>query len=130
MRNSIHVGDGVFASYLNHHLIGGYPSQMKLKNWLEYLRLEPDYDIANFISRGIMYGFSIVDDVHISGDDQQNYKSATQGQAKEFLDVLFAKEVQENKYVRVSTKPTCIHAIGAVPKGQSEFRPITDCKRP
>lgn len=54
------MGNGVFDNALNRHLIGGHPSQLKLKSWLEYLRFEEDFEVSEFIYNGIRYGFAIV----------------------------------------------------------------------
>lgn len=36
----------------------------------------------------------------------------------------------DGKYIRSITKPRNVHAIGAVPKADQSYRPITDCRRP
>lgn len=46
------------------------------------------------------------------------------------MDGLVRKELAEGFISKVSEKPTCIHALGAVPKGTDSIRPITDCSRP
>lgn len=90
-----------------------------------------DEQLREFLHDGILRGFSIVDnDSVISPYDCNNYLSATQGQAKLFFDELIRKELNEFKYVRVAKQPYCVHSLGAVKKGDNEFRPITDCRRP
>lgn len=73
------------------HLIGGLPSQMRLKTWLDELRGDPEKELSEFISRGIMYGFSIVDDTNIPSYFMSNYKSATEEMRKYFLINCFKK---------------------------------------
>lgn len=46
------------------------------------------------------------------------------------MDALVRSELAEGFISRVAAKPTCIHALGAVPKGSDSIRPITDCSRP
>ena len=61
----------------------------------------------------------------------ENYKSALKGQFKIKLDKIFHSELQEQKLSVVEVKPTCIHAIGAIPgKDRDDPRPITDCSKP
>lgn len=116
--------------YFSRHYIGGLPCQMKLGTWLRELNSDPNVEINRFIADGIAYGFPIVDDTNIPSYFTDNYKSATQGDAKVFFDKLFCEELKESKYVLTSKVPHCVHAIGAVEKGPKEFRPITDCRRP
>ena len=86
-----------------------------------------------YILTGLRGGFRLFDcdeDV-IPAYDCANYDSAENVNAKPKLDRLFQSEVLDGKLSKVDTKPKCIHAIGAVPKKDSEeLRPITDCKRP
>lgn len=46
------------------------------------------------------------------------------------MDSIVATELAEG-FLNVSEEtPTCIHALGTVPKGLQGIRPITDCSRP
>lgn len=112
------------------HAIGGYPSQMNLKIWLNELKLDSGFEISRFIAKGVLCCFSIVVDTDIPSYFVPNYKSATQGDAKIFFDELFKKELSECKYVKSQVIPHCVHAIGGVPKGPNQIQPYTDCRRP
>ena len=113
------------------HLIGGYKSQMNWSVWEYYLQYECDRDLADYISNGIRRGFDIVDtDSDISSYFMGNYSSVYSGQAHDYINDLILSEIAEGKYVRADFVPKCIHALGAIPKDDSTFRPITDCKRP
>ena len=46
------------------------------------------------------------------------------------MDNLIAREMSEGKFVRAETMPHCVHALGAIPKSNGSYRPITDCSRP
>ena len=50
--------------------------------------------------------------------------------AFEYVDSLIHTEIECGKFVLADEKPTCVHALGAIPKSNGSFRPITDCKRP
>lgn len=131
MAGSVMANRDVNINKSGHHDIGGFPSQLKLATWCRELYYEPDRDLSDFIFNGIRYGFGIVDQgAEIESYECANYKSALSGEAKPFLDALIRSELAENKYVCVQDKPWCIHALGAVPKGSQEYRPITDCRRP
>lgn len=109
------------------HHIGGVPAQLRPVTWLRKLRKFEPSDDLRFIWDGIFYGFPIVDSgVNIPSYDCRNYKSALEGPAHEFISNLFNKEIEENKLIYADVTPTCIHAIGAVLKGNDKFRPITD----
>lgn len=113
------------------HLIGGLPSQMKLSSWQLELEQENNQWKKDFILDGIQYGFAIVDsDCDIPTYHLSNYNSAIKGDAKQYLNELFTQELEECKYKIIQEVPWCVHSIGAVPKGESSFRPITDCRRP
>lgn len=113
------------------HTVGGLPSQMKLGQWQAELRTEPDDNTKEFILQGIEFGFAIVDsDVEIPNYYCANYNSALKDDVKQFFDDLFNEEIASYKYKLVEAPPWCVHAIGAVPKGDTDYRPITDCRRP
>lgn len=112
-------------------MIGGLPSQLRLRAWRHELNSDNTHtDLNAFILQGVKYGFAIVDNTDIPSYCMSNYKSATQGDAKLKFDELFKTELKEFKLLNVDVMPHCVHALGAVPKGKHEFRPITDCKRP
>ena len=113
------------------HDLGGYSSQMNSKCWEYYLGYELNSDIKDYLSDGIANGFAIVDsDSEIDGYRCTNYKSVLSADAFTYVNDLIFNEIANGKYVRATTEPLCIHALGAVPKHDGTFRPITDCKRP
>lgn len=59
-----------------------------------------------------------------------NYRSCLEPDANKYLTELFRHEVSEGKIIPASSVPHCIHAIGAIPKCDGTYRPITDCRRP
>ena len=83
---------------------------------------------------GLQNGFKLIkepDDSGIAGYHAVNYTSATCDEFKPELDELSAKELGLGRISCVLVKPKCIHAIGRVPKKDSEkSRPIIDCSRP
>lgn len=92
--------------------------------------MEPS-EMNDYLMDGILHGFPIVDkDAEIAEYDCKNCSSSTSGAASEFISKLIQQEITENKLIVASRHPRCIHAIGAVPKANNKFRPITDCKRP
>lgn len=113
------------------HYIGGIRSQLKVDAWRYELSFEPDCEKRQFLSNGIAHGFRIVDsDKCIPVYDCPNYKSCYESKANSYLNRLFNHEVQEGKIIPTSSRPHCIHAIGAIPKSDGTYRPITDCRRP
>lgn len=46
------------------------------------------------------------------------------------MDAIISNELENGMLSEVSSKPHCIHALGAVPKPDGGMRPITDCSRP
>ena len=113
------------------HTIGGIPSQMNVSSWDHYLHYENDLEAKMYLHDGIAHGFAIVDDWEVIPPYYcVNYPSALNGEAFPFIDDLISEEIKEGKYVEASTTPHCVHALGAVPKQDGTFRPITDCRRP
>lgn len=51
------------------NLIGGFPSQMRLKPLFEELKTDPEIELSKFIFRGVKYGY----DVHITSYFVPNY---------------------------------------------------------
>ena len=113
------------------HCIGGVTSQMNLSSWEYYLLYESSDVKKDYLHRGILEGFRIVDsDSHILQYECENYRSVLDDQAFEYVDNLISSEYDQEKFVYSSSKPHFVHALGAIPKGDGSFRPITDCRRP
>ena len=109
----------------------GVKSQMKPATWSYYLEYEDNIEIRDYLHRGIHEGFDIVDrDVDIATYECENYNSCINGPAFEYVDKLIQKEITDEKFVVASDKPNCVHALGAIPKSNGSYRPITDCRRP
>ena len=128
---------GCIAALNDHHrtftpiVIGGLRSQMNFDGWSRELSFEPDIELREYLRKGIFSGFDIVDrDAVIEPYERQNYNSVLQGNAYSFIDQLICDELKQSKLVITSGKPACVHALGAVPKPDGKYRPITDCKRP
>ena len=115
----------------DYHLVGGVPSQMKLKGWECELSRESDPYLRSYLHKGVLNGFDIIDDdVCISSYSARNYSSVLKGEANAFINKLIMSELDECKYVIANKVPHCIHALGAVPKKDGGYRPITDCRQP
>ena len=113
------------------HCIGGLLSQMNLESWSHELTYENDAPLRNYLFYGIKDGFTIVDpNANVPSYDSPNYVSSTSGPAFQFVNNLLHTELSEGKYIMTQTIPHCIHALGAIPKPDGKYRPITDCRRP
>lgn len=107
-------------------------SQMHIPGWRHELSYENDINLKNYLSFGIENGFLIIDeDCTVPSYECSNYSSVLTGPAFDYIDEIIGKELACGKYVVTSSKPHCVHSLGAVPKkGSAKWRPITDCKRP
>ena len=115
----------------SHHQIGGIYSQMNLSTWEYELTFENDHLLRDYLYYGIRDGFLIVDPTSVVPTyDCPNYITPSSGESYTFVDKLIHQELLDHKYVLADYKPNCIHSIGAVPKPDGKFRPITDCRRP
>lgn len=83
------------------------------------------------MKKGVCEGFDIIDPgEYIHAYDSANYRSVMSGPAYEFIDTIIQREIKSGKYMLQETKPTCVHLLGAVPKSNGKYWPITDCKQP
>lgn len=113
------------------HYIGGIRSQLKLRAWHYELGFASDTHQSEFLLDGVTHGFRIVDrGKSIPLYNCTNYKSCLEPKANEYLSKLFTQEIAEGKIVPISSIPHCTHAIGAIPKKDGTYWPITDCGRP
>ena len=125
--HSLHCAD----RSLPYHYIGGLRSQMNGESWSHELGFESDVPLREYLFYGIRDGFIIVDpSADIPSYDSPNYITAKSGSSFDFVDNLIKSELLQGKYVRSNNVPKCIHALGAIPKPDGKFRPITDCRRP
>lgn len=77
----------------------------------------------------IVDGFPVVDEF-VSPYVCDNYKSALEPEAAKKMTKIVLSELSEGMVSQVFSLPTCIHALGAVPKPDGNIRPITDCSKP
>ena len=111
--------------------MGGIRSQMIWEAWCHELSFENDGPLHDYLFYGIKDGFIIVDtESVVPSYDCPNYIPPDSGAAFDFVNNLIHTELDQGKYIIADAKPHCIHSIGAVPKSDGKFRPITDCKRP
>lgn len=78
---------------------------------------------------GVTDGFKIVDG-DVPSYHCHNYNSILGNHTKPMMDKIIRRELAEGCISIVSKKPICLHSLGAVPKGPTDIRPITDCSRP
>ena len=111
--------------------IGGVPSQLKPFRFASRVcNTDRDWAAGYLdILWGVSDGFAIVDE-DVPPYECPNYASITNEPSKSKMDSIVARELMEGCISRVDEKPTCIHALGAVPKGIDKIRQITDCSRP
>ena len=88
------------------HCVGGLPSQMNLSTWEYYLSFEMDLVMREYLHKGILHGFPIVDaEADIVPYRCSNYSSVLSGDAFIFVNDLIFKEISEGKYVRATSPP-------------------------
>ena len=113
------------------HNIGGLYSQLNMVAWCHELSYENDIHLKDFIQFGIINGFYIVNpEEYIEPYFCSNYSSVLHGDAFLYVDELLKDELKQQKYILTDEQPHCVHSLGAIPKSDGTFRPITDCKRP
>lgn len=102
-------------------------SFLRPQAWEELLRGDPD---RSFLLEGVSEGFNIVDAFDFVPAEVDNYISATCPENREVVESCITNEITEGRYVVVSTPPTVISALGAVPKPDGGVRLIHDGSRP
>lgn len=116
---------------VSHHYVGSACSQLYLPAGEYELVHENDGWLSDYILQGVTFGFRIVDDQQvIHSYEQENYSSALLGESGDYVNSLILKELSQGLYARSKVRPKCVHALGAVPKPDGSFRPITDCRQP
>ena len=114
------------------YCIGDVPSQLKPCRFASVI-LDTEYDWVDRYQSllwDITDGFPIVDDENIQPYERENYTSITCPENKHKMDDILSRELKEGYVSHSLQKPVCVHALGAVPKGDSKIRQITDCSRP
>ena len=113
------------------HTIGGLYSQLNKTSWLHELSYENDSNLRDYLQFGVLNGVYIVNpEEEVESYFCKNYASVLEGDAHLFVDSLLKDELSQQKYILTDQQPHCVHALGAIPKGDGTYRPITDCKRP
>ena len=112
------------------HTIGGAESQMNVHAWNYYLHFEQNEGVRSYLRDGVENGFRIVDQDISTSYECDNYRSVLKDGAFNFIDNLIMEELSQGKFVLADRHPACVHALGAIPKHDGSFRPITDCRRP
>ena len=112
------------------HLLDGIPSQLKPCRWASLILNDPELSSSYLdLLHHLTDGFPIVDEI-VESYECENYCSITTPDVKPLMDKIVKREVEEGAISLVDIKPTCIHALGAVPKPDGNIRHITDCSRP
>jgi hypothetical protein len=96
--------------------------------WDRELCSDPDRD---FILEGITNGFHIIDpNSELHEAFMANYKSAVGQDNFDIVNQQVCTEIEEGRYIKVTSKPTIVSALGAIPKETGGVRLIHDCSRP
>lgn len=112
------------------HYVGGIKTSWNIPAWEYELSFESDLLLRSYLNYAVKNGVLIVDqDAVVPTYECPYYLSATAKPALAFLNELIHKEINQNHLVLAVCTPHCIHAIGAVPKMDGGWRPITDCRR-
>ena len=113
------------------YFIGGIRSQLKPCRFGSLIlgSTQEFYDKYIDLLWYITDGCPIVDSP-VEPYECRNYLSITCPENSPKMDLIISRELKESMVSKVNVKPTCIHALGAVPKGNGGIRQITDCSRP
>lgn len=113
------------------YYIGGAPAQLRpCRVFAEAMCRgdnDPDWD---YLLRGAIFGFKVIDSDCDSCYRADNYSSITNPDIAPRMGERLAKEIEEGLVSVVREPCTCIHALGSVPKGDDDFRAIVDCSKP
>lgn len=112
------------------YVLGGKPTQLKPCRFAATIFVArvgsvDDRQVFDYVVQGV----DIVTR-HIKSYECANYSSILQDGVVQKMDKLVRDELGSGALSITSTKPNCIHAIGAVMKPDGNVRPITDCSRP
>ena len=88
---------------------------------------DPDWE---YVLRGACFGFRVIDQECVSAYTHNNYSSITKGDTGKIMTVRLKNEIAAGLLCVVSSPCTCVHPLGAVPKGHDDFRAIVDCSSP
>ena len=96
--------------------------------------LPKDYPKYDFIMQGVTHGFHIIDTSTFescASVEMCNYLSATGPDICHKVEQQIHEELDNGRYIVVTSKPKIVSALGAIPKKRSnDVRLIHDCSRP
>ena len=86
----------------------------------------------DYLLQGLIEGFRIISrDSELRHAEATNYKSATEHDVRDTVEMTIREEIQQGNYIVTTEKPTIVSALGAIPKPDSDkVRLIHDCSRP
>ena len=86
----------------------------------------------DYLLQGLTEGFRIISrDSELRHAETTNYKSATEHDVRDTVEMTIREEIQQGNYIVTTEKPTIVSALGAIPKPDSDkVRLIHDCSRP
>ena len=112
------------------HEVGGFTTQLRPCRFFTKVLLqgEPDQD-WEYILKGVVYGFRVVDDDCDSEYFCPNYPEVLKGENYTLMSAKLTRELASGAISVVAAPLLCTHALGCVPKGDG-IRGIVDCSRP
>ena len=113
------------------HILGGVRNQLKPCRFASIVMSFDD----SLRQMYLLVLWHVIDGVPIVEGDVdpyccENYSSITCPDIKPKMDEIIRRELADNMVSVSREKPRCVHALGAVPKGNGGIRQITDCSRP
>ena len=110
------------------HLIGGFPCDFKPCRAASVFFGPNKLDIPDtnrdYLWRGFVKGFSIVDDDCPASYLCQNYESITCDTFYDEMSELLREELAVGKVTVADSQPQCVHSLGAVTKSNGKLRPL------
>ena len=88
---------------------------------------DPDWE---YVLRGTCFGFRVIDEECDSTYNESNYGSITKGEVGISMSGRLQEEIAGEMLSIIEVPCSCIHGLGAVPKGHDDFRAIVDCSSP
>lgn len=112
------------------HYVGGVPTQLRPCRFIvKAFQCESPVPGWDYVLRGVLFGFKVMDASCQSEYKCANYEEATKGENYKLLTAKLRKELDKGCVTQVDSPMICTHAIGCVPKGDG-VRGIVDCSRP
>ena len=113
-----------------HHFLDGCKLQLNPCAFYNECFLHPSGPNAQFIYKGVLHGFDIIDDVIPESSICQNFSSILDDEFKVQIYKTVSDELDHDKVSLAFDLPHCAHSLGAVRKALGKLRPVTDCRRP